>query len=55
VLNTSGEPGTGAVQIEGVAADAEVYDENRSLSFVDGGFTDEFAAYDVHVYALARG
>ncbi len=54
VLNTSDQPGTGAVKVEGVAADAEVYDEGRSLSFVDGGFTDEFAPYDVHVYALPR-
>ncbi|HET6586083.1 MAG TPA: hypothetical protein VFG69_21645 [Nannocystaceae bacterium] len=54
VLNTANAPGVAKITIDGVDADAEVYAESRSLPFADGGITDEFTPYAVHVYALPR-
>jgi hypothetical protein len=54
VLNTSAAPGTAKIRIDGVDGDAEVHGEARSLPFADGGITDEFLPYELHVYALPR-
>lgn len=54
VLNTANAPGVAKIGIDGIDADAEVYAEARSLPFADGGITDEFAPYELHVYALPR-
>ena len=34
------------------AASAEVIGESRTITLTDGGFTDAFAAYAVHLYRL---
>jgi hypothetical protein len=54
VLETSGQPGTARIAIEGVDGDARVHDESRSVALVDGGLTDEFLPYELHVYVLPR-
>lgn len=55
VLNTSDQPGTAQIRIDGVDGDASVYDEDRTLTWADGAISDDFAPYSLHVYVLPRG
>jgi hypothetical protein len=53
-VNMGREPARGALEIDGLTGDAtaEVLGEKRELRVRDGKFTDEYGAYDVHLYRL---
>jgi hypothetical protein len=55
VLNTTNAPVTARVSLGGVAGDASVVGEDRTVPLVDGVVADDFGAYAVHVYRLPRG
>jgi hypothetical protein len=54
VLNTKNAPVTARVRLGGVAGEAIVVGEDRTVPLVDGGVSDDFGAYAVHVYRLPR-
>lgn len=54
VLNTTNAPVTADLRLGGVAGDATVVGESRTVPLVDGRVTDELAAYGMHVYRLPR-
>jgi hypothetical protein len=55
VLNFSNQPVTGQMTLQGIGdvASATVNGEGRSVSLVNGSFSDTFGAYSVHVYEVA--
>jgi len=55
VLNFSNQAVTGTMTLQGIGdvASATVNGEGRSVSLVNGTFSDTFGAYSVHVYEVA--
>jgi hypothetical protein len=55
VLNFSNQAVTASMTLQGIgnALSASVHGEGRSVSLVNGTFTDTFGAYSVHVYEVA--
>ncbi len=54
VMNVTGEAITGELAIPGFSGQLEVIREKRKVDAVNGIFKDEFAPYDVHVYAAGK-
>lgn len=52
VLNTSGHATLGRLWIEGLAGEARVHDESRSVPVEAGRIIDTFPPYGLHVYVI---
>ena len=52
---TTPNPGTFVIRGLKGASDIEVLDEARHLSAKEGGFTDDYKPYEVHLYRVRTG